>query len=407
MAQIYNSLKDLICPQLISKSSHIVGEKESNVSTASDSIIASLLGVILKNGDTPQMRNLLDEAANLDIVPQFGNICEERISEDQRKIGDNFLQQLLGDKAADFTNPIAAHAGISKVATNRLVAMVAPTVAGYLGNLLQKDKRNLQQLLQQIGDEKHLFASFIPSNLMDNFGLSSIFNKNKTTVVEEPKKKNGWLMWLILAILVILLFFWWRSCNRMDTSSTNESMAYRDTVTRVAPAAATVPAERTATMDRDTASLTLSNGQTIRFYKDGMEKEMVDYLNSNAYKNATAEELQSKWFQFDNITFEFNSSTDFMEHSQQQLNNIVAILKSFPNAQVRIAGFADNRGSEDVNMEISKERAKTIERIFDERGVGKQVVRTEGFGDEYATRPASASDSERAKDRDIALRFVK
>ncbi len=407
MAQIYNSLKDFICPVMASKASPVLGEKEANISTASNSIIASLLGVMLKKGDTPQMRNILDEAANLDILPHIQNICEERTTEPQRNIGDNFLQHLLGDKAADFTNPIAEHAGISKVATNRLVAMIAPTVAGYLGNQLQKDNRNLSSLLRQISDEKQIIAPFIPSKLVESFGLASVLNPGTTPnnkVVGQPKKSNNWLMWLILAILVILLFFWWRSCNRADMNMTNnESVAYRDTVaeTRVAPAATVRQA------NRDTTTLTLSNGQMIHAYKGGIEDEMIKYLNSDAYKNATENDLKNKWFEFDNIEFEFNSATEMMGNSQQQIDNIVAILKSYPNARVRIAGFADKRGTEEANMEISKERAKTIEKIFDKGGVGSQVARTEGFGDEHATRPASAPDSERAKDRDIALRFVK
>lgn len=414
MAQIYNSLKDLICPQMIAKSTRILGEKESNVSTASTSIIASLLGVMLKKGDTPQIRNILDEAGNLDILADVGNICQEKPTEEQRKIGDDFLQHLLGDKAADFTNPISSHTGVPKVVVNRMVSMIAPMVAGYLGKQLKRNNGNFQQLLRQIEEERNVFTPYIPTSLIETFGLGGALNTRTTQTVAEDKPKNrSWLTWLILIVLILLLFLWWRSCRNTpnDAYRTETAAAYRDTVTnsRVAPTATPItPASTTRTADnRDTTQMKLSNGQSITVYRGGIEEEMVNYLNSNEYRNASADDLSNKWFQFDNIAFEFNSSTNLMEHSQAQLNNIISILKSYPNARIRIAGFADNRGTEDVNMEISKERAKTIERIFEERGVGSQVVRTEGFGDEYATRPANAPDSLRAKDRDIALRFVK
>lgn len=411
MEHIFNSLKELICPVMIRKASSVVGEKEANVSKASESIIASLLGVMLKNGDKLQVKNILDEASNLNILADAENICEERPTEEQRKIGDNFLQQLLGDKAADFSNPIATHAGISKVATNRLVSIIAPLVAGYLGNLLQDDNRNLPQLLRQIRDEKNSFASYIPSDLIQSFGLTSVLNETRTTAAAaapvEKKKGNSWLIWLILIALLALLFFWWRSCSDGNNQMSRNEMAARDTIaaTRVAPAA--TPARTATTNERDTLHLTLPNNQMVVVYKGGIEEELIKYLKSGAYKNATEDELKKKWFEFDNIDFEFNSASQLMDNSKTQLSNVTSILKSYPDAKIVVAGFADKKGTEAVNQEISKERALTIEKYFEKEGLGKQIVKIEGFGEKHATRSASASDNERAKDRDIALRFVK
>lgn len=158
---------------------------------------------------------------------------------------------------------------------------------------------------------------------------------------------------------------------------------------------------------RDTSHVMLPNGVKLVAYDDGVEEKMVEYLNSDDYKKATEKELQDKWFQFDNIDFEFGSSTQLKPESQTQLNNIIAILKAYKNAKIKVAGFADKKGTEEVNMEISKERAKTIESLLEKGGVGSQVVKTEGYGDEYAKYSANDSDEKRAKDRDIALRFVK
>lgn len=407
MKQVYDSIKDLICPKMIAKAARVVDEKEGNVTTASSSIIAGLLGMMLKKGDTMEMKSILEEAGNLDILSDLDNICKERPNAEQRKIGDNFLQYLLGDKAADFSNAIAAHSGISKVATNRLVSIVAPVVAGYLGERLIEKGKNLPQVIREIREDKSRFAPYIPSSLIESFGLSSILNGNPTTnttsnVAEQPKKGRSWLTWLILIALLLLLFWWWRSCRDSERVVVTEQAYVTDTVpaSRIAPAAA-------YDANRQTTELTMANGQRMQAYRGGIEERMINYLNSDSLKNATDKDLQGRWFEFDNVNFEFNSATELMGNSQAQLNNIVAILKNHPDAKVRIAAFADKRGTEEVNMEISKERAKTIENIFDKAGVGKQVVRAEGMGDEYATRSASAPDSERAKDRDIALRFAK
>ena len=158
MAQVFDSLKALMNTERITRASRVVEEKESNVSTASSAIIASFLGVILKKGNTPQLRNILDQAGNLDILSDIGNICDEKATGEQLKIGDDFTQHLLGDKAADFTAPIAAKAGISKPATNRLISMIAPIIAGYLGNKMVRDKWCFNKICTEIENEKNGFA---------------------------------------------------------------------------------------------------------------------------------------------------------------------------------------------------------------------------------------------------------
>lgn len=417
MANVYKSLKESICPMMVSKASQALGEKEANIKDASKSIIASLLGVMVKNGDTQQIKNILNEAANLNILADAENICKEDPTKEQRKISDDFLQHLLGDKAADFTHPIAAHSGISNVTANRLIYIITPLVAGHLGDLLQKDHRSLAALIGQIKEEKSEYASFIPSGLAERFRLYPAAKAHATNAhekvvsmpkkEEEPaqKKKSNWLMWLIMLLLLVLLFFWWKSCqgNEMTTNA-NDGAAYRDTVTTVIPAA---PIAVNTPADGQPIELTLPDGQIITVLKGGIEEEMVKFLNSDAYKNATENDLKNKWFEFDNIDFEYNSATQLMAQSKTQLNNVMAIIKSYPKTQIVVAGFADKKGTEEVNMEISKERALTVEKYFEKEGLGKQVVKIEGFGETHATRSDKASDNERAKDRDMALRFVK
>lgn len=429
MKQIYNVLKDSVCSALVTNATHVLGEREANVKDASKSIIASLLGLMVKKGDTQQIKNILNEASNLHILSDAENICRENPTANQRKIADDFLQQLLGDKASDFTDPIAAHSGISKVAANRLIYMIAPLVAGHLGDFLQKDHRSLAALINQLKEEKSSFASFIPSGLAERFRLSPATHarvvasahtptakmsapieptpqKEATrSVVEKKKKGSNWIKWLLLLLLLLLLFFWWRSCQS-PVEQAQVIDREQVTNTQVAPPAVTPPAA-TVSSDPSRLDLTLPDGQILNVLKGSMEEKMITFLNSDAYANATEKELQDKWFEFDQIDFKYDSTTELLEHSEAQLKNVMAIIKSYPQAKVIIAGFADKKGTEEVNLEVSKARAQTIANYFKQDGLDKQVVRVEGLGEKYATRSADAPDSERAKDRDIALRFVK
>ena len=44
---------------------------------------------------------------------------------------------------------------------------------------------------------------------------------------------------------------------------------------------------------------------------------------------------------------------------------------------------------------------------LEKAGVGSQVIGAEGYGSEFATVAATASDAERAADRKMAVRFAK
>lgn len=409
MSQFYDSLKRFVSPGMMTNAARVVEEKEANISNAVSSIFASLLGVFAKDGTTPQIKNILTEAGNLDLLGNLEPLCQENPTVDQRRIGDSFLQSLLGDRAADFTAPIAKQAGISKVATNRLVSMLAPIFAGYFGKKVAKDGWSIRKIQDEIKNQKNTFIGMIPAELMSTFGLKDTLNAPSN---EPVKKKNGWVTWLIIIILLILIIILWRSCRNRNTDTVaNQRTMVTDTVrqardnTRTMTSTASYSESQgtnTSNETRATTTMTLADGTTIHVYRNGTEQNILNFINSNDFKNASDKDLQNRWFEFDNIAFEFGSGTELKSGSRTQLNNIISILKNNKDVKVRVAAFADRRGSEDANMEVSKQRAKTIEKLLEEGGVGSQVVKVEGYGDEYAKHSANAPESQRVEDRDIA-----
>lgn len=218
---------------------------------------------------------------------------------------------------------------------------------------------------------------------------------------DKPKKGSwGWLKYLLLLLLLLLiLFFVWKAC-----SNTGETTAVTSTEPVVEE---TIVEEVVAPVEKVPTELTLPNGVKLNAYKGGIEDQMIAFLQSDEYKNATADDLKDKWFNFDNIEFKFGSGTELTEASQPQLQNVVAILKYFKDAKVKVGAYTDKVGSEEVNMKLSQERANTVKTILGKDGLGKQVVEAEGYGDKFAKHDKDAPDNERALDRIIALRFIK
>lgn len=149
-------------------------------------------------------------------------------------------------------------------------------------------------------------------------------------------------------------------------------------------------------------------GVKLKAFQGGLEQQLVAFLTSGGYEQVNDDsELKSKWYNFDNVNFKIGSSSVLEEGSEVQLANLVAILKAFPNAKIKIGGYTDKTGNEDTNKKISQYRADFIKTELTKAGVGNQVISAEGYGSEFAKVPAEASDEERAVDRKMAVRFAK
>jgi peptidoglycan-associated lipoprotein len=71
------------------------------------------------------------------------------------------------------------------------------------------------------------------------------------------------------------------------------------------------------------------------------------------------------------------------------------IMRGSPNVTLRIAGHADERGSDEYNLALSKRRAAEARRFLMQQGVDSTRLETVGFGEEQpldagATEPAWA-----------------
>jgi Outer membrane protein and related peptidoglycan-associated (lipo)proteins len=392
MSHFFDSLKNVITTDRVRIAAEVVEEKPEKVQKAINSIIAGLLGIYEKEHN-PKLNNILRTAGNLNFLKDFDITAKAEPTEEQTRVNNEFQQALLGDKAIDFATPIAEDTGITTVVANRLTSVMSALVAGYLGEKLTKENWTESRLLTELKNSQKDYVEYIPNGLIKTFGLSFPSKTTSTTPpVPEKKKSYAWVFWLILiALLILLAVYGWKSCRDDKTVEKVE-----ETVEQV------IHPEKPTTH-----KITLSDGKVLTVAADGIEYKLYEFLSSGNYDKASAEELKYNWFEFKDVDFEFNSASKLKEGSLAELDNISAILKSFPNAKIMIAGFADKVGSEEVNMEISKERAKTIEKLLDERGLTKQIVKVEGYGERYAKHAEKDSDEKRAEDRDFALRFVK
>jgi outer membrane protein OmpA-like peptidoglycan-associated protein len=206
---------------------------------------------------------------------------------------------------------------------------------------------------------------------------------------------SGAPRWLIpLAILGALLLAW-LVIRSMSTP--------RETVTTAAPAVTPTPP---ATATRNVApaawarlgemtQVSLPDGSAITAPAQGVEARLVKALNDNTGVNS--------WFDFDRLLFDTNSAT-LQPASQEQLSNVAAILKAYPQVKVRIGGYTDNTGDPATNVQLSQQRADSVMGALTQLGIDPSRMSAKGYGQENPVADNS-TDAGRQQNRRISLQI--
>ena len=152
---------------------------------------------------------------------------------------------------------------------------------------------------------------------------------------------------------------------------------------RARPAAAPEPAPPPA----DTAARTAFN-------KDSADAAAKAAADSTAAARAAAmraaEEMRKTMMA--PVYFEFDSD-QLSDAARATLDSKLSILTSNPAVRIRVAGHADERGSDEYNLALGQRRAAATKRYLTERGVDEGRIEIVSFGEE---RPAVQGTDETA-----------
>ncbi|MCJ7616128.1 MAG: OmpA family protein [Desulfobacterales bacterium] len=88
------------------------------------------------------------------------------------------------------------------------------------------------------------------------------------------------------------------------------------------------------------------------------------------------------------------------------LDKIIKAIKQFPNAEIEISGHTDSKGSNEINLELSRKRAQNVADFLVEVGnLRKDKIITTGYGEEL---PIASNETEesRSKNRRIEVLIV-
>ncbi|WP_312818234.1 OmpA family protein [Kaistella carnis] len=422
---IIDLIKGQLGPALVSQAASQLGESESGISKAISGLLPAVVGGMANNADKPEVLDAITGAASSGML---GNLLGGATG---NSLISSVLSSIFGDKIGALVNSISTFSGVSNSSSSSLLSMVTGAALGSIGKYAADNNIGASGITSLLHDQKGVVSSLLPAGLsLASLGLGNAFgdhdpHKVKVTSYDEPKvevnrggethvtstpnnNNEGGSIWkwlLPLLLLALAAWFLWKQCNK----PADQTVVTSDSTAVVSDTANTM-------MNNDSAMVTGSkemtdidlNGKPLKGYANGLEASMIIFLKSDGYKNAADDAaLRDTWYNFDNVNFKMGSSSELEAGSEGQVQNLAEILKAYPEAKINIGGYTDNTGDAAVNKALSQKRADYIKAELGKMGVGAQVVDAKGYGSEFATVPATASDAERAVDRKMAVRFTK
>ena len=422
---IIDLIKGQLGPALISQAASQLGESESGISKAISGLLPAVVGGMANNADKPGVLDAITGASSSNML---GDLLG---GSSNNSLITTVLTAIFGDKIGGIANAISTFSGVSSSSSNSLLNMVTGATLGSVGKYATDNNLGSTGITSLLNDQKGIVSSLLPAGLsLASLGIGNMFGgpdaeNVKVTSFDQPKvevnrggnvhttptpdnnNNEGGSIWKWLLPLLLLGVAGWFLWNNYNKDKTEEVVTTDNTE---------IVADSTADMVNDSAMMVTPvrevtdidlNGKMIKGYADGMEASMINFLKGDNYKNADDAALKDTWYNFDNVNFKMGSATELEMGSEGQIQNLAAILKSYPDAKIKIGGYTDMTGDAAQNKDLSQKRADHIKSELSKLGVAAQVVGAEGYGSEFAKVAATASDSERASDRKMAVRFTK
>lgn len=411
---LVNQIKQYISPDFISSLAVSTNETEESINNAFDVAIPALLLKMHHKGDA-YLRPMFGEIQNVfaDSVNEFEFKLEKTAS---------YLDDFLGADTQEFVERISSFSNISQASAHTVLKTAFLGIIDYfkgldanfdlttINGVLTNNLTSLKSMIPvgfgtlgvvdstisqpvNVSPEEHEYTGKVINNVVNN-NEKDQFKTNESPYTDPRNDKSGnMLKYILIPLLlgIVLIFFLYRGCNREVTI---EESVVTDTVQN--------DTSTTVTTTRTTKEIVVNDQVKLNAYSEGIEDQMVAFLNKGEYKTMTEDQLKDVWFNFDDLNFEHNTA-NVLPESQKQLENIAQILTAYPEVKVKIGGYTDKTGDEAVNKKVSTDRAMAVKKYLDGKGLGKQVVGAEGYGSEFAVHPADASEDLRLTDRKVAL----
>jgi outer membrane protein OmpA-like peptidoglycan-associated protein len=399
-----DSIMGLVTPDMQQAIAARLGESSPGVSSGlSAATAATLGGLVSRAGDSGfvgQIMSLVGTAGNQNILGNLSSIASGSTSGGVTDLVGKFLPMVFGSNQNQVAGQIAQTAGVSSGSGLGLLRIAAPLVLGYFAKMQAAGSLSASSLGSMLKAEAPSLGSYVPGGATLQSTAATIgaaAGRGADTVKAES---NKWLVPLAILGLLILAWLLFRALSGPSTQNAVSTAA--TTATNAASTAANAvgnAAQSAWAALGDLIKVKLPDGTELSVPSLGVEQKLINYLND---PNATISD--TTWFDFDRLLFDTNAAT-LQPASQEQLGNVAAILKAYPNAKVTIGGYTDNTGEPAANLQLSQQRADNVMAELTRLGVDPSRMTAKGYGQDNPLADNSTEEG-RQKNRRISLHIT-
>jgi outer membrane protein OmpA-like peptidoglycan-associated protein len=294
--------------------------------------------------------------------------------------GRNLLSLAFGGNQGSILDAVGRSTGLRTGAVSSLMSIAAPLLLTALGRLVRDQHMNPQGLGRLLADEAEGVRDLLPAGAFSALNTApTLPTVTPTTrpvalgeIPEAARPSRTW-WWLIPALLLIPLLAYW---------------AYR----------ARHPVVPVVQLNHFIIR-TLPGNVSLRIPDSGVEGRLLAFI-----QDPTKTVEPAAWFDFDRLLFDTDSAT-LRPQSREQLWNIAAILKAYPNVHIKIGGYTDNSGDAQRNLKLSQDRADSVRAELIALGISPDRLEAQGYGQQFPVADNSTEEG-RAKNRRVSMRVT-
>jgi len=407
---VANSMLDgilaMVTPEMKQALAARLGESPQSVETGlGTAAAATLSGLASKVGDTnflSQIVNMVSGSSGQNILGSLSSLASTGPNGGVGEMVNKFLPMVFGGNQSLVTDLLTQKAGISSASASGLLKTAVPLLLGYLARLHAGGSLNMGSLSSMLSAEAPNLSKYIPAGFLSGMPTLRSVPVTRTPVVPpEPTGIGKGALWLVAIGILGAILLSWLVYRALDASKS----AVEPQNTAVKPAVADTVAKVSDTTNAAWAALgdffkvKLPDGTVLNVPQLGVENKLLKFIQDPGQPVS-----KDQWFDFDRLLFDTGSAT-LQPASQEQLQNVAAILKAYPNVKLKIGGYTDNTGDKAANQKLSEARAENVKDALVKLGVDPARLEAQGYGEEHPVADNSTEEGKQ-KNRRISMRVT-
>jgi len=365
---------------------------------------ATLDGMASKANDSGflgQVIGMLGGGTGQNLLSSLSSIASGGPTGATADLVNKFLPMVFGSQQGQVGSAISQQFGLSSASGTGLLKMAVPLLLAYFGKMQSAGTLNVSSLANLLRAEAPNLRSYLPSGLLSSAAGTTATRAAPPVQPGVTTARAGTPRWLVPAAIAGALLLAWLVIRSMSTP--REPVRTAANVAAEATNTAANATRNTATAAwaalGDMMKVKLPDGSELNVPSHGVEARLVSYLN-----DSSAPVSENTWFDFDRLLFDTGQAT-LQPASQEQLTNIAAILRAYPQVKIRIGGYTDNTGDPASNLRLSEDRANNVMAELVRQGIDPTRLSAKGYGDENPIADNSTEEG-RQKNRRISLRVT-